>query len=149
MNVAGLQNKAGELMKHVEELLVASKLARNTQASSKYAYEDAEQRIGDLQAFLYSTLMQDKELVWANPNPVLLADGTTPMPEFEAQYRSMYANYLIQNNATFQELMKERNDAKQTYYDADKNIVSIMEEIGVTKAEISLIAALLRVADVA
>jgi hypothetical protein len=61
----------------------------------------------------------------------------------------MYANYLIQNNATFQELMKERNDAKQTYYDADKNIVSIMEEIGVTKAEISLIAALLRVADVA
>ena len=147
MNVAGLQNRAGELMKRVETLLVDVKIARTKQAEAKYAYEDAEQRLQDLQAFIYTNLQQNPEIKWQNPNPVLLADGTTPMPEYEAQYRTMLANYLIQENTTFQELMKERNTTKEAYYEADKNVVSIMEELGVSKAEMALVAALLRLAD--
>mgnify|MGYP001587716349 CR=1 FL=1 len=147
MNVAGLQNRAGEIMKRVAELLTQVKVVRKAQADSKYAYEDAEQRLGDLQAFLYSNLMQSTEIKWANPNPVMLADGTTPMPEFEAQYRSMYANWLIQQNEGFQTLLKERNTAKEDYYQTEQKIVSLMEEIGISKAEMALIAGLLRLAD--
>ena len=134
-------------MKRVGELLTEVKQVRKAQAESKYAYEDAEQRLGDLQAFLYANLMQNTDIKWANPNPVMLADGTTPMPEFEAQYRSMYANWLIQQNMGFQELLKERNTAKETYYQNEQKIVSLMEEIGVSKAEMALITGLLRLAD--
>ena len=125
------------------ELDQAEALRRTAQA----AYEDAEQRLQDLQAFIYTNLQQNPEIKWQNPNPVLLADGTTPMPEYEAQYRTMLANFLIQENTAFQELMKERNTTKEAYYEADKNVVSIMEELGVSKAEMALVAALLRLAD--
>ena len=147
MNVGGLQNRAGELMKRVEELLLQVKALRREQALAKYKFEDTEQRMGDLQAFIYTNLSQDPKIEWKNPNPVLLADGVTPMPEFEAQYRTMLMNYQIQNNEAFQKMLKERNEAKETYYESEQKVISVMEELGVSKAEMALIAGLLRVAD--
>ena len=147
MNAGGLQNRAGELMKKVDELLLQVKALRREQSLAKYKFEDSEQRMGDLQAFIYTNLSQDPNVNWKNPNPVLLADGTTPMPEFEAQYRTMFMNYQIQNNEAFQKMLKERNEAKEAYYEAEQKVISAMEELGVSKAEMALIAGLLRLAD--
>lgn len=146
MNAAGLENRAGELMKEMEGLLETASKVRRDRGDSKLQYEDVEERISNLQAFIYTNLMQDKTIDWANPNPVLSTDGK-PMPEFEAQYRSMFANWMIQKNEAFQTLMAERNEAKKLFYDSERLMTDTMERIGVAKAEMGLIAALLRLAD--
>ena len=146
MNIAGLQNKAGELMKSVEKLLERSTKVRKDQAKWKLAYEQAQQDIGNLEAQLYISLTENEEVEFAHPDPIVDADGVK-MPEFEAQYRSMLMNTLIQADPKFQELMGQSEAAKKEYYFAERDERSLMEQIGIKKAQMGLTAALLRLAD--
>ena len=148
MNAAGLENKAGELMKEVETLLAKSKTVRKAQAKWKLAYEKAQQEIGDIEAILYVKLTNNDgyEVEWDHPDPIVDSDGVK-LPEFEAQYRSMLMNTLIQADPKFQELMATSADAKKEYYFAERDERTIMEQIGIKKAQMGLTAALLRMAD--
>lgn len=146
MNTTGLQNRAGELMKEVDKLLVQVKKVRKDQSRSKLAYEAAMQKSTDLQAMLYVSLTRDETIEWNHPNPIMDADGAK-MPEFEAQFQSMLMNSLIQQNETYVELGTEAEAAKIEYYTSERDERTLMEKIGVKKAQMGLIAALLRLAD--
>ena len=146
MNAAGLENKAGVLMKEVEELLVRSKKVRKDQARWKLAYEAAQQEIGNIEAKLYVKLTRSDDIEWAHPDPIVDSDGVK-LPEFEAQFRSMLMNTLIQADDGFQALMATSVDSKKEYYFAERDERSLMEQIGIKKAQMGLVAALLRMAD--
>ena len=146
MNTNYLRNEASNLLNEVRALIERGPGARKAQGDAKYKFEDAEQRLGDLQAFIYTQLMQDKAIDWTHPSPVLDVNGK-PVAEYEVQYRTMYANWLIQQNESFQALLAERNKAKSDYYEAEREVLGLMENIGVLKTQMALIAALLRLAD--
>ena len=145
MNISGLQNKAGELMKEVETLLTRSTKVRKDQAKWKLAYEKAQQDIGNIEAQLYISLTENPEVDFHHPDPIMDSEGVK-MPEFEAQYRSMLMNTLIQAAPKFQELMGTSEAAKKEYYFAERDERSLMEQIGIKKAQMGLTAALLRMA---
>jgi len=145
MNQTGLVNKAGELMKELEELLLVSRGARRDEAKAKLAIEHAKTDMEQLQARLYVSLSKDESIEWQSPNPVLDPDGNM-MVEFEAQWRTMVMNTLIQENEEFVSLSATLDIAQKKNYDAQHESLAAMTEIGVKKAELRTIAALLEVA---
>lgn len=146
MNKGGLQNKAGEIMKELEELLGQIAPARRDAATAKIDYEVAIQNLENLQAVLFNKITADPDRDWTNPNPILDTDGN-PMPEFEAQYRSMSINAEMQLDDDFISNMAKRDQARIDYYNADVEVVSLMEKIGVLKSELGVITALLRLVE--
>ena len=145
MNIVGLQNRGGELMKEVETLLTKSQKVRHDQAKWKLAFEKAQQEMADLQATLYVGLTNNSEINWDHPNPIMDSDGK-PMPEFEAQYQTMLMNTLIQEDGAYVELIARTDEAKQAYYFAERDDRSLMEQVGVKKSQMGMIAAMLRLA---
>jgi hypothetical protein len=145
MNQTGLENRAGELMKDLEELLLASRAARRRESKAKLAIEGAKSDMEQLQARLYVSFSQDASIDWNSPNPVLDADGNA-MVEFEAQWRTMLMNTLIQEDLDFVSLASKLDDAQKENYTAQHESLSTMTDIGVKKAELRTIAALLEVA---
>ncbi len=145
MNIAGLQNKAGKLIKEVEALLTNSKKIRHDQAKWKLAFEKAQQDLADLQAVLYVDFTNSGEVEWDHPNPIMDSDGGK-MPEFEAQYQTMLMNTLIQGNEDYILLLVASDKAKKEFYSAERDERSIMEQIGIKKSQMGLITALLRLA---
>ena len=145
MNLVGMQNRAGELMKEVETLLENSKKIRHDQAKWKLAFEKAQQDLADLQAVLYVDFTNSDEVEWDHPNPIMDSDGGK-MPEFEAQYQTMLMNTLIQGNEDYILLLVDSDKAKKEFYSAERDERSIMEQIGIKKSQMGLIAALLRLA---
>ena len=146
MNTTGLQNRAGELMKEVEKLLMQVKKIRKLQSKSKLAYESAMQKSTDLQAMLYVSLTNNEEVDWEHPQGILDSEGVR-MPEFEAQWQSMLMNTLIQENETNIALGAEAETAKVEYYTSERDERTLMEAIGVKKSQMGLTAALLRLED--
>jgi len=146
MNKGGLQNKAGEILKELDDLLENIAPKRKELSRAKYSYEKAQNSLEDLQQYIWHNLSVNPETNWENPNPILDTDGK-PMPEFEAQYRMNMISFLIQTNETFAEAMQERDMQKDAYYTADAEVVTLMERIGVLKAELGALTALVRLAD--
>ena len=146
MNTTGLQNRAGELMKDVDKLLTQVKKVRKTQAKSKLEYESAMQRSSDLQAMLYVSESNNEEVDWESPNGVMDSEGAR-LPEFEAQWRTMLLNTLIQENETYVALSAEADAAKVIFYTSERDERTLMEQIGVIKAQMGLTAALVRLED--
>lgn len=146
MNKGGLNNKGGEIIKELDRLLTEIAPLRKEQAKAKYDFEDVQGRMNDLQSFLYHQLTTDPEIEWENKNPILGTDGN-PMPEYEAQYRTMMISSLMQMNPRFQELSTEQDELKESYYEIETDVITLMERIGVLKASAGLVAALARLAD--
>lgn len=146
MNKGGLQNKAGEIIKELDELLNKVGPARKEQGGQKRLFEYQSMQIEDVQARVYNELTEDPDQVWENPNPILDTDGN-PMPEFEAQFRAMAINARIQQDKRYVEAFAAREEAREDFYNAEVEVVTIMEKIGVLKAELAAITALLRLAD--
>ena len=144
MNQTGHENRAGELMKELDSLLLVSRGARRTEANAKLAIEQANTEMEQLQARLYVSLSQDVSIDWKSPNPVLDPDGT-PMPEFEVQWQTMLMNTLIQEDAEFVSLATKLEDAQKQNYTAQHESLAAMTEIGVKKAQLRVISALLEV----
>lgn len=145
MNRGGLNNRGGELLKEIDMLLDTIAPLRKQQAKAKYDFEDVQSRMSDLQSFLYHQFTTDPEMDWENKNPVL-AEGGEPMPEYEAQYRTMMISALMQSNPRFQELSTEQDELKEVYYEIETSVITLMERIGALKASAGLIAALARLA---
>jgi hypothetical protein len=146
MNKGGIQNRTGELLKELDELLEKVGPERKALARKKFQYEDSQHKMEDFQAFLVHNMQIDPEFDWENPNPVLDTNGQ-PHPDSELQYRGMLVNWQIQQNEQFVELLQTRDMNKDAYYAADALVVGLMEEIGVKKAQLSALAALARLAD--
>jgi hypothetical protein len=145
MNQTGLENRAGELMKDLEELLLASRAARRRESKAKLAIEGAKSDMEQLQARLYVSFSQDASIDWNSPNPVLDSEGNA-MVEFEAQWRTMLMNTLIQEDPDFVSLASTLDDAQKENYNAQHESLAAMTDIGVKKAELRTVAALLEVA---
>ena len=146
MNKGGFQNKAGELIKELDALLLEIAPKRKDQARDKYQYEHAQHNMEDLQEFLVHQLQIDENFNWENPNPILTTEGQ-PMDQFEAQYRMRLMNFSIQENKAFQESMNERDMLKDAYYATEAEVITMMEKIGVKKAQLAAVTAQLRLAD--
>ena len=146
MNKGGLQNRAGELIKELDELLLEIAPKRKTQARDKYQYEHAQNTMEDLQEFLVHTMQIDTNFDWENPNPILTTEGK-PMDQFEAQYRMRLINFSIQNAPEFIEAMNTRDMLKDAYYATEGEVITLMEKIGVKKAQLAAVTGLVRLAD--
>jgi len=143
MNKGGLQNKMGEIINELDQLIDDIAPMRKTQSTAKLSFEQATGTMDDLQAFLTHNFQIDPEVKWENPSPILDAKGN-PMPEYEAHYRSMLINFHIQNNESFKLQLDRQNKTKETYYEAETNVVTTMERIGVLRAELNGLAGLAR-----
>ena len=133
MNQTGLENKAGELMKELDTLLSTSRAARREEVDAKLETEIAKTTMENLQARLYVELSQREDFDWTSPNPVLDADGVA-MPEFEAQWRTMLVNTLIQDDQDFVSAAGNLDAAQKRNYKAQQESLQTMTEIGVKKA---------------
>ncbi len=145
MNNIGLQNRAGELLKEVDELLIVIKKARHDEVAAKIAAEKANEDMTFMQDNLYveySSSIED----WASPNPILGPDGE-PVPEFEAQWRQSYMSHTIQQDERFRNVANGVEKVRANYYQAQSTVIEAMETLGIKKAEMGLIAALLRLAE--
>ena len=146
MNRGGLINRGGEILKDLDELLTEIAPLRRIQAQAKYDFEDAHSRMSDLQSFLYHEFTTDSDVDWENQNPILDTGGT-PMPEYEAQYRTMMISAMMQTNEQFKNLAEEQSTLKEAYYESETDVITLMERIGALKASAGLVAALARLAD--
>ena len=140
MNKGGLINKTGELIKEIEALVEEIGPLRKEQARAKFNYEQSMQVYEDLQQFNYYNISINPDIDWENPNPVLTAEGT-PMPEFDAQYRMSMLNFLLQENKELNEARGVRDMNKDIYYEKETTVITLMEQIGVLKAELGALAA--------
>jgi len=146
MNKGGVQNRVGEILSELDALLEEIAPARKLQAQAKYDFENVSERMNDLQSFIYHQITIDTDIDWENPNPILNADGK-PMAEFDAQYRNMMIAYLMQSNDELNKLEEEQATKKSAYYTKETNVITMMEKLGVLKAELAALTGLLRLAD--
>ena len=144
MNQAGYENKAGELLKEIETLVQHARAARNTEAKTKIEMERAKQNVDQLQARLYKEFAENIEIDWNSPNPVLDENGMM-MPEFEAQWRQVLMNNLVQEDQRFQDADERMDKAQDAAYNAQSQALQTMTELGVKKVELRMVAALLEV----
>lgn len=145
MNKGGLSNRGGEIMKELDNLLAEIAPKRKIQSTTKYDYEAAKETMSDLQSFLYHQFTTNPEIDWENPNPIMETNGE-PMPEYEAQYRTMMIGSLMQTNETFIEAAEAQDEKKMDYYEAETDVITLMERIGVLRTELGVIGALARLA---
>ena len=146
MNKGGIQNRVGEILSELDALLVEIAPARKMQAQAKYDFENVSERMNDLQSFVYHQITIDTDINWENPNPIMDTEGK-PMAEFEAQYRNMMIAYLMQSNDELNKLGEEQDTKKSNYYTRETTVITMMEKLGVLKAELAALTGLLRLAD--
>ena len=145
MNKGGLSNSAGEMMKELDGLLAKIAPKRKLQQKAKFEFEKIQSNMLDLQSFLYHQFTSDPEIEWENPSPVLDTGGT-PMPEYEAQYRTTMISSMMQQNETFLEMAEKQDEAKISYYEVETEVITLMERIGVLRTQLGTISALARLA---
>lgn len=145
MNSVGLQNKAGELLKEVEELLIGIKKIRHDKVEIKIRAEKINEDMTFMQDNLYVEYSKKVD-DWNSPNPILDADGKT-LPEFEQQWRQSYMSTMIQQDERFLNVAKAVEEVRSDYYRAQVAETAAMETLGIKKSEMGLITGLLRLAD--